>query len=363
MCPASLLFVHTLDTLNASTKVTLCLFSFHLLFTANLDSSPISSKTSKQSSRKRKCPLQPKQIEDESDVQIITQSDAANIDATLSSKRNTIPSSIKKTALVGSSIIKTNPDFYSSPSVSSHSNVRCSPLPHFNWADAREVWDLMVKKDGSYHRDPLLFNRHPYLQTRMRSILLDWLSEVSEVYKLHRETFYLAIDFIDRYLSVEENVPKQHLQLIGITCLFIAAKIEEIYPPKLSEFAYVTDGACKDEDILDRELIILNSLHWDLTPMTVNGWLCVYMQLYSTMKENSSNNVECPSPGKKKKSNHDFMIPGYPSQFFAQVAHLLDLSILDIGCLTFPYSFIAAAALYHFTNENTVFQCTGKYHS
>ncbi|VDP09723.1 unnamed protein product [Soboliphyme baturini] len=76
----------------------------------------------------------------------------------------------------------------------------------------------------------------------MRSILLDWLSEVCEVYKLHRETFHLAVDYTDRYLSKEKNVPKSRLQLVGITSLFIAAKMEEIYPPKLSDFAYVTDG-------------------------------------------------------------------------------------------------------------------------
>lgn len=44
---------------------------------------------------------------------------------------------------------------------------------------------------------------------------------------------------------------------IGITCLFMAAKIEEIYPPKLNEFAYVTDGACTDADLLDMEKILL----------------------------------------------------------------------------------------------------------
>ena len=43
----------------------------------------------------------------------------------------------------------------------------------------------------------------------------------------------------------------------GITCLFISAKIEEIYPRNLSEFAYVTDGACLENEILEKELVIL----------------------------------------------------------------------------------------------------------
>ena len=85
-----------------------------------------------------------------------------------------------------------------------------------------------------------LLARHPALQPRMRAILLDWLIEVCEVYRLHRETFYLAVDFIDRFLSLSPSVPKNRLQLIGVSCLFIGAKIEEIYPPKLQEFAYVT---------------------------------------------------------------------------------------------------------------------------
>lgn len=47
------------------------------------------------------------------------------------------------------------------------------------------------------------------------------------------------------------------LSLSGITGLFIAAKIEEIYPRNLSEFAYVTDGACLENEILEKELVML----------------------------------------------------------------------------------------------------------
>ena len=61
---------------------------------------------------------------------------------------------------------------------------------------------------------------HPSLQPRMRAILLDWLIEVCEVYRLHRETYHLALDFIDRFLATQSDLPKQQLQLIGIRDIF-----------------------------------------------------------------------------------------------------------------------------------------------
>ena len=44
---------------------------------------------------------------------------------------------------------------------------------------------------------------------------------------------------------------------LDATCLFIAAKSEEIYPPKLQEFEYITDGACSEDDIWTMELVVL----------------------------------------------------------------------------------------------------------
>lgn len=57
-------------------------------------------------------------------------------------------------------------------------------------------------------------------------ILMPYSLQVCEVYRLHRETFYLSVDFIDRFLCTTDNVMKHQLQLVGITALFIAAKLE-----------------------------------------------------------------------------------------------------------------------------------------
>lgn len=39
---------------------------------------------------------------------------------------------------------------------------------------------------------------------------------------------------------------------------------------------------------------------------------------------------------------------------------LLDLCILDVACLEYPYSALAASALYHFSNAELVEKVSGK---
>ncbi|KAK8740956.1 hypothetical protein OTU49_002793 [Cherax quadricarinatus] len=232
-------------------------------------------------------------------------------------------------------------------------STRKLPLPKLSWADQGEVWALMCRKDRLYPRCPDYLSQHPSLQARMRAILLDWLTEVCEVYRLHRETYYLATDFIDRYLSASRDVPKQQLQLIGITCLFIAAKIEEIYPPKLSEFAYVTDGACTDNEILEKELVILKKLNWDLSPITSNCWLNTYLQLAQEQSQRESGD------GDAATDDHSFVFPRYSPLKFVQVARLLDLCTLDMSSLGFTSSMVAATAMCYMISPQLATQVSG----
>ncbi|MFQ6638316.1 hypothetical protein Gotur_014521 [Gossypium turneri] len=56
----------------------------------------------------------------------------------------------------------------------------------------------------------------------MRGILVDWLVEVSEEYKLVPDTLYLTVSLIDRFLS-HNFIEKQRLQLLGVACMLIAS--------------------------------------------------------------------------------------------------------------------------------------------
>ncbi|XP_051918672.1 G1/S-specific cyclin-E1 [Hippocampus zosterae] len=214
--------------------------------------------------------------------------------------------------------------------------VHCAPLPALCWASKDVVWNNMLAKDKTYTRNVNMMAKHPHLQPKMRAVLLDWLMEVSEVYKLHRETYHLAQDYFDRFMATQTNVFKSTLQLIGISCLFIAAKVEEMYPPKVHQFAYVTDEACTEDEILSMEVIIMKELKWSLSPQTPVSWLNVYMQV-AYLEESDQ-----------------LLIPKYPQATFTHIAELLDVCMLDMRCLEFSNGVLAASALFHFSSLELV---------
>jgi len=185
-----------------------------------------------------------------------------------------------------------------------HLDLPSAPLP---WHHSHALWLNMMARtfDETYQCHSNFLDEHPAITAKMRSVLCDWLIEVCEVYHLHRETYHLAIAYVDQYLCNTNNLPKAKLQLLGITSLFIAAKIEEIYPPRISEFAYVTDKAYYEGDILDMELDIMNALNWYINPITSISWLLTFLQLESEFELINNNSSSSPTSTNVTPSHHD----------------------------------------------------------
>ncbi len=91
----------------------------------------------------------------------------------------------------------------------------------------------------------------------MRAILLDWMMEVCMEFALTRETFHYAINYTDRYLSTVPKVSKLEYQLIGVTSMYIASKMEEVLPRKAIDFAKSADNGYKVSVILKTEMKML----------------------------------------------------------------------------------------------------------
>ena len=77
---------------------------------------------------------------------------------------------------------------------------------------------------------------------------------------LKRETFHLSINIIDRYLSLVK-ISRKNFQLVGVTALFIASKIEEIYSPRISDFSAASGNSYSLAALVEMEKKILKTLY------------------------------------------------------------------------------------------------------
>ena len=57
-------------------------------------------------------------------------------------------------------------------------------------------------------------------------------------------------------LQIVKNTSRKNLQLVGVTALFIASKYEELYPPEIKDFVYITDNTYTAKQVLQMEINI-----------------------------------------------------------------------------------------------------------
>ncbi|XP_061346281.1 cyclin-A2-2-like [Gastrolobium bilobum] len=155
----------------------------------------------------------------------------------------------------------------------------------------------------------------------MRGILIDWLVEVSEEYKLVPNTLYLTVNLIDRFLSTS-LIQKQRLQLLGVTCMLIASKYEEICAPQVEEFCFITDNTYTKEEVLKMEREVLNLLRFQLSVPTTKTFLRRFIQA-----------AQC-----------SYKVPRVELEFLAN--YLAELTLVEYRFLQFLPSLIAASALF-----------------
>jgi cyclin A len=112
----------------------------------------------------------------------------------------------------------------------------------------------------------------------MRKILIDWLVEVAQEYRLTSDTLHLTVDLLNRFLSLEP-VAREELQLAGIACMWIASKFEEIYAPTARNFCYITDNTYDQAMLVDMEARVLDVLEFRLALPTAKTFQRRYLQV------------------------------------------------------------------------------------
>uniref|UniRef100_W5L9S4 Cyclin A1 n=1 Tax=Astyanax mexicanus TaxID=7994 RepID=W5L9S4_ASTMX len=152
---------------------------------------------------------------------------------------------------------------------------------------AEDIHRHLRESEIRYRPKPGYMRKQPDITNCMRVILIDWLVEVAEEYKLCSETVYLAVNYLDRFLS-SMSVLRGKLQLVGTAAILVAAKYEEIYPPEVDEFVYITDDTYSKKQLLRMEHLILKVLSFDMTAPTSYQFLTQYVLVERVCSETAN---------------------------------------------------------------------------
>lgn len=132
-----------------------------------------------------------------------------------------------------------------------------------------DIYAFLRSEEAQYQPKPDFMDKQTDINEKMRAILVDWLVQVAMKYKLKSETLFATVNLVDRFLE-KRKISRKRLQLVGVTAMLIAAKCEEIYPPEIKDLVYITDKAYTRQEILDAEIMMLNTLQWQFNvPTTV----------------------------------------------------------------------------------------------
>lgn len=127
-----------------------------------------------------------------------------------------------------------------------------------------EIFSYLTSLEKKIKINPNYIKEQKDITEKMREILVDWIINVHLKFKLLKETLFLSIILIDRYLQ-NVQISRKNLQLVGVASLLISCKYEEIYLPTIKSFIYITDNAYEKEELLDMERNILSNLGYDIS--------------------------------------------------------------------------------------------------
>lgn len=109
-----------------------------------------------------------------------------------------------------------------------------------------------------------------------RKEAVDWILKVKAHYGFTPLTAILAINYLDRFLSslhFQKDKPWM-IQLVAVSCLSLAAKVEETQVPLLLDLQVVdTKFLFEAKNIQKMELLVMSTLKWKMNPVTPISFL------------------------------------------------------------------------------------------
>lgn len=128
------------------------------------------------------------------------------------------------------------------------------------------VLKTLLRKEGKYipQSNDYFHQVQEGLEPQMRKDVADWMLEVCEAEATQPEVFCLAMNYMDRFLSLVKISPRQ-LQLLGSVCLLVACKVRQHSVLAATKLVEYSDFNLDVLNIMEWEVLLLSKLDWDMS--------------------------------------------------------------------------------------------------
>ncbi|XP_015686621.1 cyclin-G1-like [Protobothrops mucrosquamatus] len=115
------------------------------------------------------------------------------------------------------------------------------------------------------------------MTARLRNFEVKDLLSLIQFFGFRTETFSLAVNYLDRFLSKIKVQPK-HLGCIGLSCFYLAVKVmeEESNIPLATDLIRISQYRFTVSDLMRMEEILLEKLHGKVKATTASQFLQLY---------------------------------------------------------------------------------------
>lgn len=127
-----------------------------------------------------------------------------------------------------------------------------------------EIFDYLYELEKTTMPNPKYMNYQKDLKPHMRGILGEWLIGIHRGMRMVPETLFIAMNLVDRFLSVRA-ISVEKVQLVGVVCLLIASKYEEICAPSIKMMLDFSAKSSTAEEIKEAEKYVLKSIKYNLS--------------------------------------------------------------------------------------------------
>ena len=119
--------------------------------------------------------------------------------------------------------------------------------------------------------------------------MIDWMVEVLQAYKMCDQSFFLAVNILDRFFKKErKSLPQSELHLTGMVAMFISSKYEDLSPLLMKTIINkIGHGKFTIKGVLERELQMLRTIEFRIGSPTILEFVETYKTelMYSHMSQ------------------------------------------------------------------------------